>query len=117
MVNKVKMCSEKQRYTVQAFDERFAVCTKPFNARKTYLYFVADMKTGLRGPSNWPYGFPFNEPVNTPIGGQKLLTMFKSGEATHSRRSRPMKMTEAEISQLKAIQVGAGIKKDQPNDQ
>ncbi len=94
------MCSEKQRYTVQAADGRFVICTKPFNARKTYLYFVADLKTGLRGPVNWPYGFPFEEELNTPEGGERLLAMLNSGEATHSRRNRPMEMTEAEMAQL-----------------
>ncbi len=39
---KVKFPNEKQRYTVQASNVRFAVCTKPFNAQKTVLYSIID---------------------------------------------------------------------------
>jgi len=100
---KIKMCSEKQRYTVQAADERFVVCTKPFNAKRTYLYFVADLQTGMRGPTNWPYGLPFAEELDTPEGGAKLLKMLQSGEATHSRRRGPIPLTPAEIEQLRRV--------------
>lgn len=94
------MCSEKQRYTVQAFDDRFSICTKPFNAQSTYLYFVADLESGMRGPTNWPYGLPFTEELDTTVGAGKLLAMLITGEATHSSRNRPMKLTENETSQL-----------------
>lgn len=35
---------EKRPYTVRACDERFAICTKPFNLRKTVLYTIIDKK-------------------------------------------------------------------------
>jgi len=47
--DKVKFRSEKQRYTIQACDNRFLVCTKPFNARKTVLYTIVDFKRNVRG--------------------------------------------------------------------
>lgn len=52
----VKFASEKQRYTVQASDRRFAVCTKPFNARKTVLYTIIDFDEKIRGPENLVFG-------------------------------------------------------------
>ncbi len=102
-MTKVKMNNEVQRYTVQAFDSRYVVCTKPFNARRTYLYFVADLETEQRGPCNWPWGLPFVEELNTPEGAQKLLDMFNSGEATHSRRNPPIQIMFDEIVQFKEL--------------
>lgn len=100
---KIKMCSERNRYTVQAYDDRFAVCTKPLNAQATYLYFVSDLKEGVRGPSNFVFGHPFDEELNTKAGAEKLLLMFQSGEAQHSRRRRPMRLTDKETAQFVAL--------------
>lgn len=55
--SKVKFYKEKQRYTVQASDERFAICTKPMNALKTVLYTIVDFKENRRGPENLVFGF------------------------------------------------------------
>jgi len=54
--SKVKFMSEKQRYTVQASDHRFAVCTKPMNALKTVLYTIIDFQEDVRGPENLIFG-------------------------------------------------------------
>ena len=103
MVNKVTMNGERNRYTVQAFDSRYFICTKPFNARRTYLYFVADLKKRVRGPVNWSYGMPFEEGLDTPEGAAKLLAMLQSGEATHSRRNPPHTLTLYEYLQFDRI--------------
>lgn len=47
--DKIKFKAEKQRYTIQACNERFLICTKPFNARKTFIYTLVDLKEGIRG--------------------------------------------------------------------
>lgn len=54
--SKIKFFSEKQRYTVQASDERFAICNKPMNALKTVLYTIIDFKENRRGPENLIFG-------------------------------------------------------------
>ena len=54
--SKIKFVSEKQKYTVQASDDRFAVCTKPFNPRRTVLYTIVDFKEQVRGPENLIFG-------------------------------------------------------------
>lgn len=54
--SKVKFNKEVQRYTVQASDERFAICTKPLNALKTVLYTIIDFKEDRRGPENLIFG-------------------------------------------------------------
>lgn len=55
--DKVKFCSESLRYTVQAADERYAICTKPFNPKRTVLYSIIDFKENVRGPENLVFSF------------------------------------------------------------
>ena len=54
--SKVKFASEKHRYTVQASNERYAVCNKPFNLRHTTLYTIIDLQEKVRGPENLIFG-------------------------------------------------------------
>jgi hypothetical protein len=54
--SKVKFASEKMRYTVQASDERFSICTKPFNLKRTVLYSIIDFDEDVRGPENLIFG-------------------------------------------------------------
>jgi hypothetical protein len=53
---RVKFREEAQRYTVQASSERYAVCTKPFNPRKTVLYTTIDFHEEVRGTENLVFG-------------------------------------------------------------
>jgi hypothetical protein len=50
--DKIRFRGEKQRYTVQAVSERFAVLTKPFNPRRTVLYTIVDFEKQIRGTEN-----------------------------------------------------------------
>lgn len=43
---------EKRPYRVRCRDERFIICTKPFNPKRTVLYFIADLQDGIRGPDD-----------------------------------------------------------------
>ena len=53
---RIKFLAEKQRYTVQACDERFAICSKPMNALKTVIYTIIDFRVGVRGPEDLIFG-------------------------------------------------------------
>jgi len=55
--SKIKFATEGQRYTVRARTDRYLVCTKPFNAQRTYLYTIVDLMDGIRGPDNFLFGF------------------------------------------------------------
>jgi len=57
--SKIKFEREKQRYTVQACDDRFVICTKPMNALKTVLYTIIDFKRNERGPDNLVFSFGY----------------------------------------------------------
>jgi len=50
--DKIKFKSEKQRYTINAKSDRYLICTKPFNPKKTYLYTIIDLKRLIRGTNN-----------------------------------------------------------------
>lgn len=100
-MDKIKMTGERQRYTVQARNERFAVLTKPFNARGTYLYCITDLERGIRGPCNFIFGLPFAEELTTPEGAEKALAMLASDEMGVSRRH--INLTDDEIAQLRAL--------------
>lgn len=54
--SKIKFLGEKQKYTVRASNTAYAICTKPFNARKTVLYTIVDIIQDIRGPENLVFG-------------------------------------------------------------
>lgn len=47
---------EKRPYRVKARGKRYAICIKPFNARRTVLYTIIDMAEKVRGPDNMIFG-------------------------------------------------------------
>ncbi len=81
--DKVKFDSEKQRYTVQACNERFAVCTKPFNVKKTVLYTVVDFEKRIRGTENLVFGAG----AETRKLCKEMLARLTSGETEVSHRN------------------------------
>ena len=95
---KIKFEAERQRYTVQARNERFVIMTKPFNARRTYLYTIADLQRGQRGACNLIFGLPCD--VNTPEGATEALEALKRGDMEVSARNC-VPLSSSEIQQLR----------------
>jgi hypothetical protein len=81
---KVKLEGERQRYSITASNNRFVIMTKPFNAQRTYLYTIADLERGVRGPCNRIFGLPCD--VNTPEGAAEALRALDAGEMEVSYR-------------------------------
>lgn len=54
--DRIRFSEERQAYTIQARGERYLVCTKPFNLRRTTLYTVVDLELWMRGPENLIFG-------------------------------------------------------------
>lgn len=50
--DKVYVVAEKRPYKVRCRDSRFIICTKPFNLKRTVLYFIIDLELGIRGPDD-----------------------------------------------------------------
>lgn len=87
--DKVWFFGEKQGYTVQAASDngRYAVCTKPFNARKTVLYCVVDFTEKVRGVDNTignSYGY------TTKTACKVACRLFTFGYLEFSHRRRPI---------------------------
>jgi hypothetical protein len=54
--DRLRFEEEKQAYTIQAKGDRYAVCTKPFNLKRTVLYTVVDVENQIRGTENLIFG-------------------------------------------------------------
>ena len=50
--DKVFVPNEKRPYIVMTRDNRYIICTKPFNPKHTVLYFIVDLERKMRGPDN-----------------------------------------------------------------
>lgn len=95
--DKLRLNGERQRYTVQARNARFVILTKPFNAQRTYLYTIADLERGVRGPCNLIFGLPCD--VNTPEGAGEALATIEAGKMEVSHR-RCVDLSEADVAAL-----------------
>jgi len=84
--DKIKFKEEKQRYTIQACNSRYLICTKPLNIHKTYLYTIVDLHEGIRGPDYSLLG-PYHE-YNTVEGAKKGLKELMIGKIDISYRHR-----------------------------
>jgi len=81
--DKIKFAEEKQRYTIKACSDRFLICTKPFNALKTYLYTIVDFERSVRGADN----SIFSDSYETEGDCEKRLMSLVSGDAEVSYRN------------------------------
>ena len=44
--------NEKRPYRVKCRDDRYIICTKPYNPQRTVMYFIIDLVRCVRGPDN-----------------------------------------------------------------
>lgn len=80
--DKVKFANEAKAYTVRCANDRFAICTKPFNAKRTVLYTIIDFQERRRGPENLIFGMG----AETDEQCEAMLARLVSGETAVSRR-------------------------------
>lgn len=53
---KIWFADEKRPYVVRARSDRYLVCTKPYNLKRTTLYTIVDLRERVRGPENLVFG-------------------------------------------------------------
>lgn len=82
--DKVWFPGEKQGYTVRVRNDRYVICTKPFNLKKTVIYTIIDMKQQIRGTENLIFCFGFETDKQCEEALQRLI----KGESEISRRNR-----------------------------
>ncbi len=80
--DKVYVPKEKKPYKVRARDDRYIICTKPFNPQHTVLYFIVDLVEKWRAPDN----MVFCSGYETDEDCQERLAELQSGEIELSRR-------------------------------
>lgn len=80
--DKVKIPDEKRNYTVQARDNRYIICTKPFNLQHTVEYFIVDLEEKWRAPDNMVFCFGYE----TREQCEERLSELQSGQIELSRR-------------------------------
>ena len=80
--DKVFVPTDKRHYTVKARDERYIICTKPFNVRHTVLYFIIDLLNKWRAPDN----MIFCSGYETTEDCQERLKELQDGTIELSRR-------------------------------
>jgi len=103
--DKIKFAGDKQRYTVQARDERFLICTRPFNLKATTLYTVVDLKEDVRGAENVVFGLGYE----TRQQCKEALDRFASGESEVSHRNRvPLDIAEPDPATTSLVDQLAG---------
>lgn len=51
--------NEVRPYRVKCRDERFIICTKPFNLKRTVMYFIVDLERHVRGTDNSVFCFGY----------------------------------------------------------
>lgn len=54
--DKIKFLREGHAYTVKGRNDRYLICTKPFNVKKTYIYTIVDLEEQVRGRDNYTLG-------------------------------------------------------------
>ena len=57
--DKVYIPGEKRPYTVRSRDNRYIICTKPYNFKGTVSYFIVDLEEKRRGPDNMIFCFGY----------------------------------------------------------
>lgn len=57
--DKVYIDGEKRPFRVRACDDRYIICTKPYNPKHTVRYFIIDTVEGIRGTDNMVFCFGY----------------------------------------------------------
>ncbi len=105
---RITFAEEKQCYTVQACNDRFAVCIKPFNARKTFLYTIIDFREGVRGTENQIFCAGFE----TRTECEEALERLANSESEVSHRNRvPLKIERLRPERMNCIPRAKPIKR------
>ncbi len=87
---------ERMPYTIQARDERFIICTKPFAARTTVIYTIIDLERAERGPDNMIFGRGYETREDCVQRLAELNDESEPMEVSH-RRCVPLSVTKVKV--------------------
>lgn len=81
---KIYFKEETRPYRIMARNERFLVCTKPYNPKHTVQYTIVDLKENIRGTENLIFGMSFESEEDC----EEALGRLTNGETEVSYRNR-----------------------------
>ena len=81
--DKIKFIEEKQSYTIQACNDRYLICTKPFNLRHTVRYTIVDLQETIRETENLVFGLG----AETKEECEEMLDRLSSNKTEISHRN------------------------------
>ena len=82
--DRIRFAGERNDYTVRASDDRYLICTKPFNCMGTTLYTIVDLQDRVRGREDLIFGASFE----TDEDCRNALARVSSGLTGISHRHR-----------------------------
>lgn len=80
--DKVYIPNHKRPFRVRARDDRYIICTKPFNAQHTVIYFIVDLVDKWRAPDNLIFCLGYE----TDEDCKERLQQLQNGDIELSRR-------------------------------
>lgn len=80
--DRIHVPREKRPYKIRCRDDRYIICTKPFNPKRTVLYFIIDLEHKVRGPDNMVFCFGYE----TQEECEERLKELQNGEIEVSYR-------------------------------
>ena len=80
--DKVYIPNQKRPFRVRARDDRYIICTKPFNPKHTVIYFIVDLVKKWRAPDNMIFCMGYE----TDEDCQDRLRQLQNGEIELSMR-------------------------------
>ena len=82
--DKIRFAEEKQAYKVRACDERYLICTKPYNLQRTVIYTIVDLDKEIRGIEDLVFCLGFEKDKDC----QEALQRLQSGVSGVAHRNR-----------------------------
>ena len=82
---KILFDEEPVHYTIKALSERYAICTRLYNPKRTVIYTIIDFKEGVRGTNNLVFNiYDYKEQSDIDACMKDLI----NGECEITRRNR-----------------------------
>lgn len=81
--DKVQFAEEKTKYTVRACNDRYLICTRSYNPKKTVIYCIVDLVDDIRSTNDYVFN-PYDYVLD--VDCEKSLTDLIAGEYKLSRR-------------------------------
>lgn len=83
--DKIIFHEDKNHFTIKAISNRFAICTRPYNLKKTVFYTIIDFENNKRSTTDLVFNiYDFKNQLDI----EQCLLDLESGEISLSRRNQ-----------------------------